>query len=535
MKKFSGSLPKNTGDELVGNVDCKFNAYGKEIIDVVGEFVHAIRVEDQIINLQPDTLYMYPASGSTTINVIRTINLDFNRETVPDVYPELLKHMTPPAGECCMFGDLNELIVRTSGSGLPAVKITVNNRITGYYLLSMNSWIVGDWTWHLHYITRVLPYVFPKLIEELNIKPCENSILTTTKKDKPRITCTVGADPELELTRNGVVIRADTNLGIENSLRSQIGCDGQSSILELRPKPGTPAQVVKNIRTLVKEFAKKWPSYDMTDTGSKYPLGGHIHVGVNQRVEPPRQLVTLFDDFIGRTTIDLSGTARGGYKAMGAYRDQPHGFEYRTTPASVFQNPMITFIVLKLAKNLAEKYFNGDLIEYNDVPTDEDYAKVGGLSESEISKFRKFCNSYEPTRSIRKSWKVTPVTQVPVTLFVPSVEFHDTWSSVVRENLLDAMLSGIQVEHEYRITFYGLAEDRCSSSSTLYLDSLRHYDAIRTKWSNARHLNIGISYDLRNYGMARSTITEIVQVIKSMLDDREMCLMDDDEDTNEDE
>ena len=524
MKKFRGSFPRRDDHEQKpGNSDCKFNVYGKEIIEVLGDYTHAIRVEDVMTELRPDHIYMYPVGGNVEVNIVKTLNVSFDTD-IPDTYPELIKHMKPPAGECNMFGNINNLNVRQSASANDAVLIKVNDRKVGFYFPVLNSWIVGDWTWHLHYITKVLPYLFPKFIEELHIMPCKNSINTKKPVDvKPRIKCTVGADPEMELTRNNVVIRADTNLGIEDSLRSQIGYDGQSSILEFRPRPGTPGKVVQNIRKLVKEFAQRWPSYDLTDTGAKFPLGGHLHVGVDQEIQPPRQLVTLLDDFVGRATIELSGPARGGYKSMGNIRSQPHGFEYRTTPASVFQNPMITFIVLKLVKNLSEKFFNEEQIEYNDEPTDEDYIRVGGLLPSEVKKFREFCANYMPTTSIRKSWKVAPASET-TRLLIPIVEFHDAWAVPVKESLLDAMMSGIQMEHEYKITFYGLAEDRCTASATIQMEHLNHYENIRPKWSSDRHLNVGISYDLRKYGISRSTISEMVQVIKAIIDARECQL-----------
>ena len=518
-------MPESSDRETkIGNTDCKLVTNGKEFLDIVDEFVHAVRVEDDIRSIQRDTMYLYPNSGEANIHVVDSVNIDCD-ESTPNIYPELVSHMVPEPGHTIMYNELNGFKINPGLAMINGVLIKVNNAISGYYLPDLNSWILGNWSWHLHYVEILVKDIFPKIVSQIGISPCATSIAAerrgVTGNKKPRITVTIGCDPELEVTKNSRVVRADTNLGIRDYTSTEIGCDGASAQLEFRPKPGTPQQVVKNIRHLVKKFASNYENLDLTDEGAKYPLGGHIHIGIGRRIDPTRDLITILDDFIGRPTIDLSGKARGSYKNLGMTRSQPHGFEYRSTPASIFQEPMMTFIVFKLAKNLSERYFNQEDFLYNDAPTIEDYVKVGGLSEREAYYFMKFCNSYKPQKSIRASWKVkaAPVNEAA---FRPiSVEFHDDWSEENRTNLTNIINETIQLDYDFRITFYGLAQERGNCLCTIPVEGLSRYDGLRNTWPERHHLNIGVSYDLRKYGIPRSCLRNIVNSIQAMLSRRE--------------
>ena len=61
MKTIKGRYPeRNNEGERIGNPDCKLGACGKQIVDLVGEYVHAIRVEDDVSSIRRDTMYMAP-------------------------------------------------------------------------------------------------------------------------------------------------------------------------------------------------------------------------------------------------------------------------------------------------------------------------------------------------------------------------------------------------------------------------------------------------------------------------------------------
>ena len=526
MKKITGKYSVRNSEDRIGNSDCRIPLHGREFLEIVEDYVHAVRVEDDIINIQPNTMYIYPNSGSARFNVIEIIETEINdRSDIPGIYAELISHMNPDRDEPNMFGELNgfNVTVGPDLSSISAIQINVNGKRVGYYIPSKNSWVVGHWSWHSHYVTIILKYLFPIFVEKLHVRPCDESIGAEKRHGStPRkIEVTVGCDPELEVTKNGVVIRADTNLGIHDYTSTEIGCDGAASQLEFRPKPGTPQQVVKNIRHLVKKFSEKYDDFDLTDEGARFPLGGHIHIGVGHRLDVTSEYVRMLDDFIGRPTLDLSGSARGSYKALGMVRSQPHGIEYRSCPAAVFQNPVIAYIVFKLAKNLSERYFNLETIQYHDVPTVQDYIDVGGLSPREAKYFQDFCKNYKPVTSIRASWKVKPAVVVPVTLHTPLLEFHDDWSLENRENISRVFGEGIQLENEYRITLYGLARERGSMMTTLHLSGISCHEPVRNTWSGSRHLNVGVSYDLRRYGMPNSLIRNLVSEVRTMITEHE--------------
>jgi hypothetical protein len=316
----------------------------------------------------------------------------------------------------------------------------------------------------------------------------------------------MGADPELEVIKNGKVVNASSVIQVANNLATQIGLDGQQSQLEFRPRPGTPQQVVKNIKKLVKDFSRKYPDYDLSDEGDRYPLGGHIHVGLGQSVEASGDLRMILDDFVGRPTLDMSGEARSCYRQLSATRSQPHGFEYRSTPAAVFQNPAMTFITLRLVKNLCEKYFNQDIIEYSDKPDIQDYINVGGLTNNQAKYFMKFCSGYRPQKSIRASWKVpaAPITETPS--YQLQVEFRDAWHDGVANQLRDEIMSyHVETNRQVVISFYGLKADRGNNVCTLPLNSCNYYeDSPKPTWQEDHIMNIGLSADIRSGGLTSS-------------------------------
>ena len=138
-------------------------------------------------------------------------------------------------------------------------------------------------------------------------------------------------------------------------------------------------------------------------------------------MNPDFELMSLLDDFIGIPTKALSGSARSEYGHLSDHRAQPHGFEYRTPPAAVFQNPAISCIVLTLARNLTKNYLNAATFEYdNRNLTLEDYIKYGGLTKQQAKYYITFCKKYNEIDSISKSWKVhkcLPRNNVPKLVF----------------------------------------------------------------------------------------------------------------------
>jgi hypothetical protein len=503
-------------NKFVGNGDCKLNEVAMNIIPLVGKNVHAVRVEDDIRgDLKRDTMYVSP---QVTINlrVIRSINTVLDPK-MPGYYQAMEEHMNKNPGHnefCNMSG------IKLSNS-LPshnAIAIKVNGIIAGYYLPDLNSWLTGFWTWHVHYINIILSQIFPQIVEQLDISSCPDAINDEIVK---KLTVSMGADPELEVLKNGKVINAQAVIDCDNHhLTTEIGLDGQQAQLEFRPKPGNPREVTKNIRKLVKEFSIKYPDFDLSDSGNHYPLGGHIHVGVGHEIMPSSELRMILDDFVGRPTIDMSGDARSSYKKLGAVREQNHGFEYRSTPAAVFQNPAIAYIVLKLVKNLCEKYLNQEVLEYSDVPTLQDYMTVGGLTKNQAKYFTKFCSCHKPTQSIRSSWKVPPAKISSNPAYSLDIEFRDEWHRGVSTEIRESLLSiGIETKQPILVSLYGLSAERGDNTSTIQLNNCRRLpvDSIPKPIWRDNVLNIGFSIDMRVGGIRNSQIRELIREIQSQL------------------
>lgn len=524
MKTIKGRYPTENRREQIGNSDCKLNSNGKSIIEIVGDYVHAVRVEDEVACLQRDIMYLAPSVTLPRFSVIGEVSTHFDIHA-PGAYEAMIQHIEVDYKDCCKeFFELNSIrFNENSGRLVPAKKILLNSKLIGYYLPELNSWLLGNWTWHDHYITVLLRHIWPQIVHQLTLGHCENSINGGTKQAKKKITISMGADPELEVKKNGRVVKADAALNIHNYTSTDIGLDGAASQLEFRPKPGTPQQVVKNIRHLVKKFSEKYPEFDLTDEGNRYPLGGHIHAGVGHPIDCPNDLVAILDDFIGKPTLKLSGKARGSYQYLSMVRSQPHGFEYRSTPSAVFQNPVITHIVLSLMKNLCEKYFNQETLIYNDNPTEEDYVKVGGLKPRQVKYFMEFCRSYKPEKSIRSSWKVEPVPESSVIeTHAPAINFRDEWDPVVAGHLTEDIQEGVQTSLPITVTLYGLSRERGENMATIQIVDTCLIDGSlpRPHWGR-NTLNIGFSRELRTRGMGRTRRMDIVRSIANLINERE--------------
>ena len=528
MKTYTGRSPKHDRKQ-VGNSDCKFvSQNGDNIVNLCGKYVHAIREGDNIgpgRNIRPDVMYLLP-NVTFVPNITAKVDLVYD-SSFPDFYEGLFYHLNGDrSGDCynLMFildmdyraEGFDEYLVK-SGESIDCIQITLNDMSIGYYLPKLNSWILGNWIWHEHYISNVMKYLWPVLVDRIGLKPCKNSILGGPKEKKERVTVKIGADPEFELKKNNRVIRASGVINTTDSCSDQVGLDGAGDQVEIRPDPGTPGEVVRSMRTLIKKFSDEHPDLDLTDEGAVYPLGGHIHVGIGSNIDIPRDLVNILDDFIGRPTIDTSGKARGGYKGLSAVRSQPHGFEYRSTPAAVFQDPNITFITCKVMKNLCEHYFNEETIEYSDVPTAADYMKWGGLTKKQAETFINFGKDYKSQASIRASWKVSPAKVDEVKVFTPVIEFRDEWDPSIRDHIYGTIRDQVKTEFPVKISLYGLHKDRGSRMCTMEIrDTDVSRDAPKPIWEsrgNNHQLNIGFSKDLRIHGLGTSRVTSLTRNI----------------------
>jgi hypothetical protein len=272
----------------------------------------------------------------------------------------------------------------------------------------------------------------------------------------------LGADPEFEVIDNGCVIMCPTTVvkGNFNDMRlvEKVGTDGARTQIELRPDPAlTPEELIENIRKLFNDINH----YHISAKGQGYPIGGHIHFGLVKEVGLPNKLpvsndfLRLLDLFLGNSFIPLSGSARGQYTQLGTnggYRDQPHGFEYRPLPACVFAEPELCRIILKIAHNLATRFYNEVTVKVSDkTPVFEDYKAIG-ITEAEYNYFQNFINNYDAedyAENIINYW-VTKYDN-PLTL-----QFFDLWSADIKAKMTTE-IKHIKVPRPLNVILYGIS------------------------------------------------------------------------------
>jgi hypothetical protein len=346
----------------------------------------------------------------------------------------------------------------------------MNGKHIGYLLPDINVLYVCDLTHTLLGVDLLW-----KIIEALHSQGLLEEVNTVNEHyEIPEIT--LGADPEFELMANGcaVDLRSDEDNGdVSAYFRDEkLGVDGSGHQVELRPDPAdSPKQFVENMRSI---FSSMVPKEDVFSVGGRYfPLGGHIHIGVGHPIDPPKNLITLFDYFIGQPTLKLSGEARGQYCRLGQYRTQPHGFEYRTPPSAIFGHPTMTLVTMKLAQQIMQLYFKRHSFWVNPTgePSVEELMQVG-LTEGEASYYLDYIKKFkeqDPYKyNIASYWdnkkfkKTVPKVKKAAPNLPPNfnIQFSDDWEPVIRIRLTEAVRSIRTTRRSVPVRFFGLAEQR---------------------------------------------------------------------------
>jgi len=428
----------------------------------------------------PNAIYTYP-NRNITLNVTRVENFTTSSR-VPSIF----------------YDTRENLLESTILVGYQAIRINVNEKRAGYYLTNLNTLVLTDWT-HSETGIAIFKELWPEMIQKLGLTPLHD--IPTIKIDQ----ITIGADPEFELVDDAGELYTANNF-VSCTRDSEIGVDGAGDQVEIRPSPGTPVEVTKNIKKLVSKFSKRYPYFQLSDAGNGFPLGGHIHVGIGHPFDPPSDLVTMLDDFVGRPTLNLSGRARSYYKKLSQVRSQPHGFEYRSPPSAIFQNPAITYIVLKLVKNLCRKFFDCEAMQYHDDPTIEDYVTVGGLTKPQATYFMKFCNSYQAKNSIVASWKI---------MNKPTVTFRNDWTTEAKK-YYRTEFANCQFLVPFNIELYGIGRSNGDRLCTIKTSYTEQY-AGKPIWNSKNNkISIGVSWDLR-HTVEKAFIKELCEETKNYI------------------
>lgn len=161
---------------------------------------------------------------------------------------------------------------------------------------------------------------------------------------------TLGADPELILHKNGQIAPANQYFNSHD----EFGCDGNSTVAELRPKPSkTPWGLISYIAQLIDWGHKEFPELKMMAGAMAYDyaIGGHIHISTPASPNKINNLNALLGTLENHLypSSDIEKRRSNGYGQPASFRRKDYGIEYRA-PVSWLTSPIIALAYLTLAK-----------------------------------------------------------------------------------------------------------------------------------------------------------------------------------------
>ncbi len=156
----------------------------------------------------------------------------------------------------------------------------------------------------------------------------------------PPIDFTLGADVELIIVDGRKLVCDKTVSGKE-----PFGADGSGigKVSEIRAKPShNPLKVVNSIREIFLDKIKHNPRYlNFKWKAGSYvngkSIGAHTHFGVNKKIINFQNATNVLDQYVGAISVLLEKKEEGrkrreiGYGFYGDFREQPHGFERRSS------------------------------------------------------------------------------------------------------------------------------------------------------------------------------------------------------------
>ena len=172
----------------------------------------------------------------------------------------------------------------------------------------------------------------------------------------------IGADPEFSLWDSHLEVFVKANKFFPGGIEGSIGNDGNPETGELRPAPGTPSQVAARLGVLIRHVIRLTERSKIQLVAGPWggnPLGGHLHFNT-LHAPPPHPVTHLIKclDFYAALPFALlenpehaKARLEAGYGAIGAYRSQPWGIEYRTL-SSWLDSRVLTKTILRLAFNI---------------------------------------------------------------------------------------------------------------------------------------------------------------------------------------
>jgi uncharacterized protein YcgL (UPF0745 family) len=363
--------------------------------------------------------------------------------------------------------------------------IYINNRLAGELFINLKILNATDWTYSL---------LNENEIEEL-IKEIKNSLPFPEKSPQPPIY--LGTDAEFELVLNEKIVRAE-NFIKDPDRKYAIGLDGSGAQIEFRPFPSDNIDnLMNNFKTLLSIFRNKYPKFQLSFTGNVYPLGAHIHFSL----PPDSSFIKILDNWLGERLINFSGTARGNYKALSAYREQPHGFEYRSLPSFIFAHPALTYSVFKIAQKLAYYY-------YFDPEGVSLYPNPEEINRLEIQKeYQIIMNAHQFLKTnLFSNWKIHSQ---------GNIIFTDTWSNEIVAFLINKLEK--EIPNDITIHFFGFKIER-GIAFNFDVEGFEKLEEFSVKVSE-NYYKFGIPYCLRTEPVSKhkELWEKIIEKIKEII------------------
>ena len=217
---------------------------------------------------------------------------------------------------------------------------------------------------------------------------------------------TMGADPEFIAVKGGKGSNACYGCDFckNDSDLDSLGADGCGTLIEIRPDPSNdPIELVTTMRQILmgqmvdknelRHFQWFAGSHYVEedenvhgDEPGRYPMGGHIHFGINRRLIGGRFSTKLLSQYVGLSSCLIEdknqgylrrngGPHWGNYGGFNDFRTQPYGFEYRT-PSSWLTSPYVAAAILCLGKVVMYEVINNSSFEPSEFITHEDVRKM---------------------------------------------------------------------------------------------------------------------------------------------------------------
>ncbi len=337
--------------------------------------------------------------------------------------------------------------------------------------------------------------------------------LKTCEVDHSKVKIMLGADPEFEVrNKENEFVSADDIIS-DSDYRNKFGTDGNSSTGEIRTDPGSPDVVIKSISDTLDYANHRIKNYNLfAGAGKDEALGGHVHFS---GISVDGRLLETLDHLISIPLHSISNQrfrSRHGYGRLSSYRDQPHGWEYRS-PCSWISHPKIAQGVLEVAYVAAEAF------------------KESHITFASVSSFLSFVHDKYPEKEkiISDFYKIIDV-MVKKGRKLENIEIFQAWKKrnhstekvVIRaikfsysnDFNLDVIKTKMDCKRQYKIQNFekeddiikviGIRSDR-TSFDVIYVSSdirdlfPRHklYNCYIKTWYDNGH-TIGLSYSLRN-------------------------------------